>query len=162
MTDASERESESTWARLSRRKVVQWGIAYAAGAWGLLQGVQFLAEAFEWPTRVLKLSTFALLVGLPVVLVLAWYHGDRGEQRIRRTELALVTLLFLLGGALFWRYQRASEEPPATATEAAAGTPTKPAPTPTADARPSIAVLSRIAVSRNLISISVAGRSATQ
>ena len=24
----------------------------------------------------------ALLIGLPVVLVLAWYHGDRGQQRI--------------------------------------------------------------------------------
>ena len=145
MTDATQGQSESAWTRLRRRKVVQWGIAYAAGAWGLLQGVQFLAEAFEWPTRVLKLSTFALLVGLPVVLVLAWYHGDRGEQRIRRTELAVVTLLFLLGGALFWRYQRASEEPPATTTDAAApvaaATPAKPAPTPTVDARPSIAVL---------------------
>jgi hypothetical protein len=80
VTDATE--GEGTWARLTRRKVVQWGIAYAAGAWGLLQGVQFLAEAFEWPTRVLKLSTFALLVGLPIVLVVAWYHGDRGEQRV--------------------------------------------------------------------------------
>ena len=120
MTDATEGESKGTWARLTRRKVVQWGIAYAAGAWGLLQGVQFLAEAFEWPTRVLKLSTFALLVGLPVVLVLAWYHGDRGEQRVGRIELALVTLLFLLGGALFWRYQGTTAESPATTPEAAA------------------------------------------
>jgi TolB-like protein/Tfp pilus assembly protein PilF len=121
---------------LTRRKVVQWGIAYAAGAWGLLQGVQFLAEAFEWPTRVLKLSTFALLVGLPIVLVLAWYHGDRGEQRIRRTELAIVTLLFLLGGGVFWLYQGTTEESPATTTETPAPVAAAPA-----DARPSIAVL---------------------
>ena len=143
VTDATE--GEGTWTRLTRRKVVQWGIAYAAGAWGLLQGVQFLAEAFEWPTRVLKLSTFALLVGLPVVLVLAWYHGDRGEQRIRRTELAVVTLLFLLGGGLFWRYQRTTEEAtPATTSVVAplvTTNPAKPAPNPTVDARPSIAVL---------------------
>jgi TolB-like protein/Tfp pilus assembly protein PilF len=130
-------EGDTLWHRLTRRKVVQWGIAYAAGAWGLLQGVQFLAEAFEWPTRVLKLATFALLVGLPVVLVFAWYHGDRGEQRIRRTELAIVTLLFLLGGALFWRYQSTTEESPATTTEAAAPV----AAAAPADAGPSIAVL---------------------
>ena len=55
MTDASE--GDSIWSRLRHRKVVQWGIAYPAGAWGLLQGVKFFAEAFEWPTRVLKLST---------------------------------------------------------------------------------------------------------
>jgi TolB-like protein/Tfp pilus assembly protein PilF len=141
----TERDEEGTWTRLTRRKVVQWGIAYAAGAWGLLQGVQFLTEAFEWPTRVLKLSTFALLAGLPVVLVLAWYHGDRGEQRIRRTELVLVTLLFLLGGGLFWRYQGTMEASPTTTTEAAApvaaATSAKPAPNATVDARPSIAVL---------------------
>ena len=135
MTDATE--GEGTWTRLTRRKVVQWGIAYAAGAWGLLQGVQFLAEAFEWPTRVLKLSTFALLVGLPVVLVLAWYHGDRGEQRVRRTELTIVTLLFLLGGGLFWRYQGTTAESPATTTGAAAPV----AAAAPADAGPSIAVL---------------------
>ena len=43
------------------------------------------------------------------MLVLAWYHGDRGEQRVRRTELAILTLLFLLGGGLFWRYQHTTE-----------------------------------------------------
>ena len=137
MNGPQDGEGEGAWTKLTRRKVVQWGIAYAAGAWGVLQGVQFLAEAFEWPTRVLKLSTFALLVGLPVVLVLAWYHGDRGEQRVGRIELAVVTLLFLLGGGLFWRYERASEKSPATTTEVAAPVPAA-AP---ADAGPSIAVL---------------------
>ena len=32
MTDASEGENDSAWDKLRRRKVVQWGIAYAAGA----------------------------------------------------------------------------------------------------------------------------------
>ena len=72
-------------------------------------------------------------------------HGDRGEQRIRRAELAIVTLLFLLGGGLFWRYQDTTAESPATTTETpapvAAAPAVKLAPTPTVDARPSIAVL---------------------
>jgi len=107
----TEREAESTWTRLRRRKVVQWGIAYAAGAWGLLQGLQFVAETYEWPSRVLKLSTLALLIGLPIVLVLAWYHGDRGEQRMSRVELTIITLLFVLGGGIFWLYERDDETP---------------------------------------------------
>ena len=49
MTDANEGESESTWARLTRRKVVQWGIVYVAGAWGLLQGLAYVGAAFHWP-----------------------------------------------------------------------------------------------------------------
>ena len=53
--------------------------------------------------------TLALVIGLPIVLVLAWYHGDRGQQRITTPEFAILTLLLLLGGGAFWYYQRASE-----------------------------------------------------
>jgi TolB-like protein/Tfp pilus assembly protein PilF len=129
------------WGRLRRRKVVQWGIAYAAGAWGLLQGLQFLAEAFGLSSRVLQLGTVVALTGLPIVLVLAWYHGDRGEQRVRGTELAIVTMLFLIGGGLFWRYHSVSEPQLAPPTPAASvSVSAAPAAGP-ADTRPSIAVL---------------------
>ncbi len=133
MTDATD--GESTWDRLRRRKVVQWGIVYVAGAWGLLQGLAYVGTAFHWPEQLERIAILAFIVGLPIVLVLAWYHGDRGEQRIGRTEFAILTLLFLLGGGLFWRYQHVSE----TTTPVAS-----PAPTSTvanADAGPSIAVL---------------------
>ena len=72
------------------------------------------------PSSSSKLATLALLIGLPIVLVLAWYHGDRGEQRVGRTELAILTLLFLLGGGLFWRYQHASRATPTAASAATA------------------------------------------
>jgi len=138
VTDATEGQGESAWTRLRRRKVAQWGAAYAAGAWGFLQGLQYVSEAFGWPAQLRRVAILALLVGLPIVLVIAWYHGDKGEQRVTRTELAIVTLLFLLGGAFFWRYERASVAPPTAATR----TPTSPSTTTaTAAARPSIAVL---------------------
>jgi hypothetical protein len=114
VTDATEGEKDGIWFALRRRKVVQWGIAYAAGAWGLLQGLEYVSSTFDWPRQIQQLATLALLIGLPIVLVLAWYHGDRGERRVTRTELAILTLLFLLGGGLFWRYQHmgaASESP---------------------------------------------------
>jgi len=125
VADATEGGKDSTWTKLRRRKVVQWGLAYAAGVWGLLQGLQFLAEAFQWPSRVLQLGTLVALIGLPIVLVLAWYHGDRGHQRPLRTEIAILALLLLAGGAGLWVYQRSIDstaEPVAepTATQAAA------------------------------------------
>jgi TolB-like protein len=106
-----DEEGSSIWDRLRRRKVVQWTLAYAAGAWGLLQGLQFVVDAFEWPNRVLKLGTVAALVGLPLVGAIAWFRGERGAQRVTRKELAVVTLLFLIGGGLFWHYQRTSAVP---------------------------------------------------
>jgi TolB-like protein len=126
---------------LRRRKVVQWGIAYAAGAWGLLQGLQFLAETYEWSSRVLKLSTLAFLIGLPIALVLAWYHGDRGEQRIRGTELAIITILFLAAGVIFWRYEQTSENAPASESAAAQASRATPADVADAPDAKSIAVL---------------------
>jgi len=107
-------EGHSLWDRLRRRKVVQWGIAYAAAAWGFLQGLAYVSGTFDWPREVQQVATLALAVGLPVVLVTAWYHGDQGKQRVTATELIILTLLFLIGGGVFWRYDRAVAPPPAS------------------------------------------------
>jgi TolB-like protein len=110
-------EDDSTWSRLRRRKVVQWGIAYSAVAWGFLQGLEYVSDAFGWPAQLRQLAIVALLVGLPVVVVVAWYHGDRGAQRVTATELVIVTLLCLAGGALFWRFERRLPQPSAEAPQ---------------------------------------------
>jgi TolB-like protein len=129
------------WDKLTRRKVVQWGIAYSVGAWGFLQGLEYVSDAFRWPEQLRQVAILALLIGLPVVLVIAWYHGDRGAQRVSGAELTIITLLFLLGGGIFWRYDRASEQvvtaTPGSATPQA-GTGVAPV---VAAAGPSIAVL---------------------
>jgi TolB-like protein len=127
----AEREGEGSWAKLRRRKVVQWGLVYVAAAWGFLQGLEYVSESFHWPEQLRQIAIIALLIGLPIVLVLAWYHGDRGQQRITTPEFAILTLLLLIGGGAFWYYQRTSE----TATVA-----TPPSPTAVATDR-SIAVL---------------------
>ena len=96
---------EGIWDKLRRRKVVQWGIAYVAVAWALLQGIGFVADAFGWPAATKQIATLVLLIGVPIVLVLAWYHGDRGQQRVSGTELTILALLFILGGGFLWQYQ---------------------------------------------------------
>lgn len=134
-----EPQGENAWERLRRRKVVQWGIAYAAGAWGLLQGISYVTATFHFPETYQQGASVLLLLGLPIALTVAWYHGDRGEQRITRTEFAIITLLFLLGGGIFWRYQHAIE-PDSTPAAAVASRTTRTAIVPE-DAGPSIAVL---------------------
>ena len=133
------RETGSAWTTLHRRKVVQWGVAYAAGAWTLMQVLEYFSGTFDWPRQIQQLSTLILLIGLPVVLVLAWYHGERGQQRVTTSESAILTLLLLLGGGALSYYQRIGEAeriagPTARAVQQDASTGTK-------DARPSVAVL---------------------
>jgi TolB-like protein/Flp pilus assembly protein TadD len=91
-------------ARLKQRKLVQWAIAYVAFAFALLQGLDIVAQRFEWPGAIERYLILVLAVGLCVVLVIAWYHGERGVQRIGGTELLIIALLLAIGGTLIWRF----------------------------------------------------------
>jgi len=105
VTDApTEREGESPWTALSRRKVVQWGLAYAAAAWTLLQVIEYFGETYAWPPAIRQIAALALPLGLLFVLVLAWYHGDKGEQKVSRPEVAILAVLALGVGAVLWTY----------------------------------------------------------
>jgi TolB-like protein/Tfp pilus assembly protein PilF len=141
--DESNKDAlEGIWAKLRRRKVVQWGVVYAAGAWGLLQGLAYVSATFNWPLQLQQLATLALLIGLPIVLVTAWYHGDKGQQRVTAAELTIIALLFLLGGGIFWRYDRASSvTAPADASARTPGGASSAAPDLSAVSEKSIAVL---------------------
>ena len=92
------------WQRLKQRKLVQWGVAYIAAAFALLQGIDIVAQQFGWPETLQRGITLAMVLGFFVALVLAWYHGERGEQRVSGTELLIVALLLAIGGGLMWRF----------------------------------------------------------
>src|SRR3954466_11746915 len=100
--------------RLKQRKMVQWALAYGAGAFALLQGIDIVAQQFGWPEGVRRGITLALVVGFFVTLVLAWYHGERGAQRVSGTEFIIITLVLALGGGLLWRFSTRSRETLAT------------------------------------------------
>jgi TolB-like protein/cytochrome c-type biogenesis protein CcmH/NrfG len=141
LTDApTERDGNGAWARLRRRKVVQWGLAYAAGGWALLQVIGFAADAFHWPDATKQFSMLALAIGLPIAMTLAWYHGDRGAQRVTSVELAVLTLLLFVGGGLLWLYGNRSA-PTTASVKTVPAPPVQPPSVTTSDARPSIAVL---------------------
>jgi TolB-like protein len=129
------------WAGLRRRKVVQWGIAYVAAAWGLLQGFAYLISVFGWPPSLQRPVTMALLIGLPIALVLAWYHGDRGHQRVSGREFTILTVLLLLGGGLFWWVGRPPVVVPATTQTVGPATSEAPPAAAAKSAGASIAVL---------------------
>src|SRR5690348_16439579 len=48
-----------------------------------------------------------IALGFVVALVLAWYHGERGAQRVSGAELLLIALVLAIGGRLLWRFERA-------------------------------------------------------
>jgi TolB-like protein len=108
-------------ARLKQRKLVQWALAYAAAAFALLQGVDIVAQRFGWPESAERALIVALAVGLFATLILAWYHGERGAQRVTGTELLILALLLAIGGGALWKF--AAQPAPAAPAAANAANP---------------------------------------
>ncbi len=85
--------------RLKERKLVQWALAYLAGAWVLLQVFAELRDTFAWPPVIVRALTVLLAVGFFGALVIAWYHGEKGHQRVSGAELLLLAALLAVAGA---------------------------------------------------------------
>ncbi len=109
--------------RLKQRKLVQWTLAYVAAAFALLQGIDIIASRFGWPEQTMRFVIIALSVGLFVTLVLAWYHGERGAQRINGTELLILALLLAIGGGFLWRFGGVARAPAVISAAAPAAMP---------------------------------------
>lgn len=84
--DGSIAEMHPAIRTLRDRKLVQWALAYAAGAWVVLQVAGEVAEPWGWPPAALRALQVLLGAGFAVVLVLAWFHGERGKQRVGTLE----------------------------------------------------------------------------
>ncbi|HEX5353586.1 MAG TPA: hypothetical protein VFW60_05865 [Rhodanobacteraceae bacterium] len=108
------------WTGLKQRKLVQWGLAYIAAAFALIQVLDVVAQRFGWPDRIEKIIILVLAIGFFVALVLAWYHGERGAQKVGGAELLIIALLFAIGGGALWAY---ALMPQAAARHAVAATP---------------------------------------
>jgi serine/threonine-protein kinase len=105
--------------QLAQRKIAQWAIAYAAAAWVGLQVLGLAASSYGWSPLVMRLAIGLALIGFLATLVLAWYHGERGQQKTSGAELLILAALLAVGGALMWTVER-RQAAPATAASASA------------------------------------------
>jgi TolB-like protein/Tfp pilus assembly protein PilF len=115
--------------RLRERKLVQWALAYVAAAFALIQVLDVVAQRFAWPESLERILILVLAFGFFVTLVLAWYHGERGAQRVTGTELLILALLLAIGGGLLWRMTPAPQKASVTDAVKPVGKPTAPAST---------------------------------
>ncbi len=89
----------SDWERMKQRKLVQWAVAYLAGAWVVFQLVAELGGRWSWPAGLQRAIDVMLVAGFSITLVLAWYHGEKGRQRVSGPELLMVAALLVLAGS---------------------------------------------------------------
>lgn len=96
--------------RLRKRQIVKWAVAYFAGAWILLEMFDLVAEQFLMPVWIRQGATVFLLFGVLITLVLAWYHGERGRQKVGAFEAILLVVLLALAGQSIWMLKYNSEQ----------------------------------------------------
>jgi cytochrome bd-type quinol oxidase subunit 2 len=94
------------WRRVNEHRMVQWGVGYVALAYAIQHAVILTSESFEWPHAVARVSMLLLALGLPVGMTLAWYHGERASRRISGPELAIISILLVIGSLLFYVFVR--------------------------------------------------------
>lgn len=83
---------------VKERKIAQWALAYLAGAWALLEVADLIGGRFGWPDVWLRSLIVVLGIGFIAALILAWYHGEKGQQKVSTIELGMLTVLLVLAG----------------------------------------------------------------
>jgi hypothetical protein len=85
---------------LTERKLGQWMLVYLAGAWLTLQVLDVLQEPWQLPAWLMRASQVLLGLGFLLTVVVAWYHGEKGEQRVTGPELVIIAILLILAALL--------------------------------------------------------------
>ena len=68
------------WHRVTGHRIAQWTVAYVGLAYGIQHAVILTSESFEWPNIIARISMLLLVLGLPLAVTLAWYHGDKAAS----------------------------------------------------------------------------------
>jgi TolB-like protein len=114
--------ANSLFSKLKERKVFQWSLAYITAAWLMVQIVEVLAGPWHFPEGWVRVVHIALTAGLPITIIISWYHGARGHQKTTGVELMAVGAVLLLSAmSVAWFGIRAIDEPTVDASERIAG-----------------------------------------
>jgi TolB-like protein/class 3 adenylate cyclase/Flp pilus assembly protein TadD len=85
--------------RVRDRAILQWGMIYTAAALVTVQTARYATELLNWTSLIHRGLALVALVGFFVTLVVAWFHGEKGRQRIQRVEVVLIAGLLIVAAA---------------------------------------------------------------
>ncbi len=87
---------------LMKKKVVQWSTAYVAVAVVLVEVLDIVGGRFSWPEFLVEAGIVVLAFGSLVTVVLAWFHGEKGRQRVGGLEAGLLLGIVALCVVTLW------------------------------------------------------------
>lgn len=104
MTDekATDEKEEDILDRLRAKRLPEWMLAYLAVAGVAFQLANALGEIWSWPVDFQRAVAMALALGALPVAVIAWHHGEKGEQKVSGMEGLLVGASVVGSAWLIW------------------------------------------------------------
>lgn len=81
------------WGELRERRLFRITAGYLAGGWLVLQGADMLAGRDLVSELAYRLVLVVYLAGIPGSLIVGWFHGEKGAQRLTLKEIGLLTVV---------------------------------------------------------------------
>jgi TolB-like protein len=85
-----------TWKELKERRLFQIVASYAVAGWVILGVFDQLIDRGILPEILYRLLFIFYFGGGVAAAIIGWYHGEKGEQKVARPEVALLTVVGLL------------------------------------------------------------------
>ncbi len=89
---------------IKRKGLIQAVTVYVAASFGVLQGYEFFANHYGWPSRLLDILIMIIVVCFPALVIRKLFHGAEADMpKIGKIEavLLLVNTLLLIVGLTF-------------------------------------------------------------
>lgn len=85
---------------LRQRKLTRTLLAYGAVGWAILEGIERYGGFL--PDAVTTIAPILFLLGIPYCLILGWFHGEKGRQRVSVAEASLLAVATAAAVAVLW------------------------------------------------------------
>ena len=101
------------FSELRERRLVQIVASYAAGGWIVLEVFDQVVDRGVLPDLAYYLALTWYLAGLLMAIIVGWYHGEKGTQKVTKPEIGLFSAVVLagIGVSAFVATQELSVEP---------------------------------------------------
>jgi len=84
------------FTKLRDRKVLRTLLIYLGGSWVAIQVINLFIDRYQLSPFLFDATMILIIAGIPGSIIIAWFHGKRGPQKISRTEIFLHSILLVL------------------------------------------------------------------
>src|SRR5688572_18797087 len=83
--------------QIRERRLFQVALSFVGGAWVVLEVTDQFTSRGVLPELAYQIVLMWVIVGVPAALLIGWYHGEKGDQKAPRSEIAALSVLALIG-----------------------------------------------------------------